>query len=812
MKVYNRGGRSVAGYQNPMRRGLTSWFGFWTDKQRPRRQLALLVLLSWLLGPLTVSAAEFLLDLNTGGSELQGALVAAHKTPPSEWQVLLPPSSGKTSELTLQAYQPFATGARVFLDENMLSPNDYDQTTAYARGVIQGVPHSFAFLALRSNGDVDLRYGMGDTETRIRIQNGQRTSEQRPHQKLGPSGTNPLLDDVVKPPHNALTMPSAGQGQRSSANTPVNTVNRTEILSGGIGWSSVYSLEIPAGQTLTGVISKGPGVAGVVIIKDLDPTTNWSTSGCSDGSTLDSSCLIENPSAGTYYVAAYKFDSSDTTLVFNYADTLAATEQLSATIAIDTDGGFYSLSQFASTDDILDYFAALFAYSSSIYETEVNTALQIGDVFLFSPAGDPYTSTTDTSVRLPEVQAYWETNRAAVTRTLAAHFSDEQFGGRAYLDGLCSNSYGYSVTGAYGVAPGSGAPINQDAHFFAHEIGHNFSSPHTHCYAGVASNPDPVDACYNGESSCYSGSESLPGVASLSGGSSGAGNGTIMSYCHLLSGSSGNISPTFGASHPYGVAASRVSNALADRVFEVAAVDQACITTNTIAFTVTPSALTGGSISPDTEQSVASGETTDFVLTADTGYVIDEVTGTCPGSLAGDAFSAGAIVEDCTVIANFTAITLPSGVTIDQTDVGDGEIYLTVSLASDGGGAISFYEAVCSDGTSDFTGQSTTTTITVSGLENDDSYTCTVTATNSAGTSSASAASDTLTPEALPGLPIWLLEAVSQSASRDVGTTLILRDIKRLQSAAVTSVARLFASLSSPPAETAEPFMLHSRT
>ena len=148
--------------------------------------------------------------------------------------------------------------------------------------------------------------------------------------------------------------------------------------------------------------------------------------------------------------------------------------------------------------------------------------------------------------------------------------------------------------------------------------------------------------------------------------------------------------------------------------------------------------------------------------------------------MAGDAFSAGPIVEDCTVIANFTAVTPPSGVTIDQTDVGDGEIYLTVSVTSDGGDTVTSYDAVCSNGTSDFTGQSTTTTITVSGLENEDSYTCTVTATNSAGTSSASAVSDALTPEALPGLPIWLLEAVSQDAPRDVGTTLILRDHKRV--------------------------------
>ena len=90
------------------------------------------------------------------------------------------------------------------------------------------------------------------------------------------------------------------------------------------------------------------------------------------------------------------------------------------------------------------------------------------------------------------------------------------------------------------------------------------------------------------------------------------------------------------------------------------------------------------------------------------------------------------------------------------------------------------YDAVCSDGTTDFSGQSTTTTITVSGLENDDNYTCTVTATNSAGTSSASAASGNLSPEPMPGLPIWLLEAISGDAPKDKHTPLILRGRKEV--------------------------------
>ena len=62
-----------------------------------------------------------------------------------------------------------------------------------------------------------------------------------------------------------------------------------------------------------------------------------------------------------------------------------------------------------------------------------------------------------------------------------------------------------------------------------------------------------------------------------------------------------------------------------------------------------------------------------------------------------------------------------------------------------------------------FTSTSTSSPITVSGLTNDVAYTCTVTATNSVGTSSASAATAPITPEETStGLPIWLLYQATQ--------------------------------------------------
>jgi hypothetical protein len=72
-------------------------------------------------------------------------------------------------------------------------------------------------------------------------------------------------------------------------------------------------------------------------------------------------------------------------------------------------------------------------------------------------------------------------------------------------------------------------------------------------------------------------------------------------------------------------------------------------------YTVTPSAGTGGSLTPDTPQTVNHGDTTAFTVTPDTGYSIDSVTG-CGGALDGSTYTTGAITADCTVTATFALI------------------------------------------------------------------------------------------------------------------------------------------------------------
>ena len=100
---------------------------------------------------------------------------------------------------------------------------------------------------------------------------------------------------------------------------------------------------------------------------------------------------------------------------------------------------------------------------------------------------------------------------------------------------------------------------------------------------------------------------------------------------------------------------------LAGNVFTTAAVTADCtvianVAADVITRTVTPSVGTpSGTISPATPQVVNDGATAQFTLTADTGFHIDNVGGTCGGSLAGNVFTTAAVTADCTVIANFAA-------------------------------------------------------------------------------------------------------------------------------------------------------------
>ena len=100
------------------------------------------------------------------------------------------------------------------------------------------------------------------------------------------------------------------------------------------------------------------------------------------------------------------------------------------------------------------------------------------------------------------------------------------------------------------------------------------------------------------------------------------------------------------------------------------------------------------------------------------------------------------------VVSALSDLSAPSAPSIIGVGYGDRKLTLQVSVQDDGGADVNRFDATCTDGTNTFYGTSASSSITVSGLTNGVAYTCTVTASNSVGTSAASLATNPLTPVA----------------------------------------------------------------
>lgn len=259
-----------------------------------------------------------------------------------------------------------------------------------------------------------------------------------------------------------------------------------------------------------------------------------------------------------------------------------------ARVALETDYEYFAM--FGNVDDATAYAADLIAFASTIYQAEADTALGLVSLSLWTSSDDPWVQ-SGSSCRLSEFGAYWNENNGGVDRTLAHFLSGASLGGGiAWVGVLCQGAFntgascpGMAASGLYGGDYGvtgnlSGAfdmanPQSVwDIVATAHEIGHNFSSPHTHCYAGIDGNPDDIDQCYGSQAGCYAGPASLPGPA-------GQGSGTLMSYCHLQGGGMSNISLTLGLDHGYGNAPQRVPDRMLGHVIQRESSFPGCLTT-----------------------------------------------------------------------------------------------------------------------------------------------------------------------------------------------------------------------------------------
>ena len=194
-------------------------------------------------------------------------------------------------------------------------------------------------------------------------------------------------------------------------------------------------------------------------------------------------------------------------------------------LAIDTDAEWLDRRFNDDTTAAAEWLEDLLLVTNTLFESQLSLRMLQGDTFL-RVGSDPYSESDSpaSGAHLQEFGSYWQSNYGGVSRTHAALVSGQSSSGLsasgiAWVDSYCENQ---STGGSYSVNQlyyNGGVPVSASARLFAHEIGHNLGSVHTHCY------DPPVDQCYAQESGCYDGPTSCP--------DGGDNAGTLMSYCNI---------------------------------------------------------------------------------------------------------------------------------------------------------------------------------------------------------------------------------------------------------------------------------------
>ena len=195
----------------------------------------------------------------------------------------------------------------------------------------------------------------------------------------------------------------------------------------------------------------------------------------------------------------------------------------------------------------VQHFAKIVAAMSQAYEQDLRARMFISYLLIFSedvPSGYFNDGATPGGL-LQEFSLDWSGSYGDVERTVAHLYTRKVpvggsfVGGIAFLNGMCkkTNRGGYAVS-TLDLTPPSNIPGTAtsrngyvwDVFVASHEIGHNVGSRHTHnCFWSP-----PVDTCQiksDNTDACFDSGKTPR-------------SGTIMSYCHLVNGSSTPL--TFG--------------------------------------------------------------------------------------------------------------------------------------------------------------------------------------------------------------------------------------------------------------------------
>ncbi len=190
----------------------------------------------------------------------------------------------------------------------------------------------------------------------------------------------------------------------------------------------------------------------------------------------------------------------------------------------------------SSVPNTENWVTSIFNEVSILYVNE-GIDLTISDIMVWTST-DPYAGLNGTSAVLNEFTSQIQAN--GFNGTLAHLLSTRSLGGGvAYINVLCNSSNPTAVSGNLAINVVPFPNYSWNVNVVAHEMGHNFGSPHTHaCYWN--GNNTQIDDCGNqylannggNPGPCYDPNNPILPTAT---------GGTIMSYCHLY----GNIGINF---------------------------------------------------------------------------------------------------------------------------------------------------------------------------------------------------------------------------------------------------------------------------
>ncbi len=186
-----------------------------------------------------------------------------------------------------------------------------------------------------------------------------------------------------------------------------------------------------------------------------------------------------------------------------------------------------------SVNNVKNYITSLFNVVKTLYYNE-GVNLEISDIMVWT-SQDPFLHTDLASI-LYHYSNYRQNNFTGNLAQLVTTFAPQQQGGIAFLGTLCQPYNGNAGPHSFAYIYNSFSQLpsySWSVEVMAHELGHNFGSPHTHaCFWGPFRN-QALDNCQPPENN------------GCPAGPAPTGGGTIMSYCHLT-GYGINFSKGFG--------------------------------------------------------------------------------------------------------------------------------------------------------------------------------------------------------------------------------------------------------------------------